>query len=303
MITIITVLFLFITSIEMVYRKNNKLDSDNTFKFKNVPSGIEICNFGSSHGELGFNYEMLEKKYVCFNFGLSAQTLSYDYRLLQNYINNIKNGAIVFIPISYFSLYGTDNGQTNISKDKRYYKIMDKKYIKDYDPVFSIYMKFESIESMTSNLVKTLLNKSEPNYVQINRYNRIGSIEIAKTDVIDVEKVLDTHINNTELTALYNMIDLCREHGATPILLTTPFTRVYNNHMIDDNPKLIEDFADMMKKISNELKVDYYNFSCDKDYIDNYSLFFDCQHLNKMGALTFTDEIMNLIERDGYKVG
>lgn len=81
-------------------------DSYGTKKFFNMPEGIQICNFGSSHGLNGFNYDGVSDKFSCFNFSLHSQTLMYDYRILKHYVNHIKEGGIVFVIISYFSLFG-----------------------------------------------------------------------------------------------------------------------------------------------------------------------------------------------------
>jgi hypothetical protein len=37
------------------------------------------------------------------------QTASYDYRIMQQYIGNLAEGGVVFIPISYFT-FGWDEG-------------------------------------------------------------------------------------------------------------------------------------------------------------------------------------------------
>ena len=94
-------------AVNILFIKMDKSDSDYTNKFSNIPDTLDVCNFGSSHGLFGFNYEDVQYKgYACFNFGLVSQYISYDYRLIQHYGNHIGEGTIVFIPVSYFSLFG-----------------------------------------------------------------------------------------------------------------------------------------------------------------------------------------------------
>lgn len=298
---LVSILILVLFSIEFLYRKNNNFDGDNTFKFKNIPNSLDICNLGSSHGELGINYENLSNNYTCFNFALSAQTISYDYRVLKNYKNHLKENTIVIIPISYFSLYGKTEEDTEgfKQKNKRYYPILDNENIIKYNIFTDIYMKFQSLESSSKNLFLCLINKSKPNNVFNERYQSEGSYDIASKDVVDVENNYDNcEINEIEVEALFKIVELCREVNAYPVFITTPFTRVYNNHMCEKNANFINDFKQLVNSYSDILNVKYYDFSTDNKYVDDYTMFFDCQHLNKKGAILFTDELLQIILDD-----
>ncbi len=109
--------------INQIYISLDKNDSDGTKKFNNVSNNIQICNFGSSHGVYSFDYEDVDDEYVCFNFALSSQRLSYDYRIFDNYKDNIAEGAVVIIPVSYFALFGEpEEEEENFeSRNVRYY--------------------------------------------------------------------------------------------------------------------------------------------------------------------------------------
>ena len=119
--------------------------NDNTLSFNrnDVPYGIQICNFGSSHG-YNFNYEDVSNDYVCFRFALGGQALTYDYRILQNYKDRISDGAAVFILISYFSLFGQPEAQLQdfASKNREYYKILRKDLIEHYDMKTDFYVNY-----------------------------------------------------------------------------------------------------------------------------------------------------------------
>ncbi|MBQ7666042.1 MAG: hypothetical protein IJS42_04940, partial [Synergistaceae bacterium] len=106
-----------------------------TENFRDMPERIQICNLGSSHGECSFYYDGVSNKFSCFNFGLSAQTLMYDYRILQHYVNHINEGGIVFIVISYFSFFGGPETEAEnfIAWNNRYYTILPSRLIKNYD--------------------------------------------------------------------------------------------------------------------------------------------------------------------------
>ena len=76
------------TGYDAAYRRICGIDptQNDEYKFQNVPEGIQVCNFGSSHGRDDFDYSMWQDAYTTFNFALVMQTASYDYRILQQYI-------------------------------------------------------------------------------------------------------------------------------------------------------------------------------------------------------------------------
>ena len=109
-------------------------EDDVTERFLNVPDQIQISTFGSSHGECGFDYEDVTDK-ICFNFSLTAQFPSYDYRLMRYYGDKLAAGGTAYLVVSYFSLFGIDETKTETfaSKNARYYSFLPLEYIKEYD--------------------------------------------------------------------------------------------------------------------------------------------------------------------------
>lgn len=292
------ILLIIISSVEVIFRRNNKLDDDGTLIFNSIPDKIQICNFGSSHGQLAFNYSEYEKKYACFNFGLSRQTLSYDYRILKNYKDKIESNGVVFIVVSYFSFSGKETETYDFeSKNKRYYKILKPENIKEYDLATDIYMNYTSLDTGVNNLLKSLINRSEINYGQEQRMNhetnKAEVLEMLYKDYPETQIEINTNnnvINNInydqeEMDSLIAMINLIKEIGATPIMITTPLTIEFNNVYGND---FIETFENMMKKIAYENNISYYNYGNDPRFVENYSYFFDYHHLNNKGSLFFT---------------
>ena len=95
LIIYLAVLCICIVGLNNIYIHLDPNDSDYTKKFCDVPNNIEICNLGSSHGLFGYNYEDIKNDHTCFNFALTSQSLSYDYRILKYYENNLQEGCIV----------------------------------------------------------------------------------------------------------------------------------------------------------------------------------------------------------------
>lgn len=291
--------------------KRHKADED---KFALIPDRIQICNFGSSHGMFGFNYENLENDYDCFNFGLMGQSLSYDYRLFQYYGDHIDNGAVVFIPVSYFSLFGID--ETSLEgfapKNRRYYSILPASLIKDYDSITDIYVSYlPALVTDTGDLVKTLLGKS--------RTSIDGSGQKVATD-IDVSKnakaTFNIHIGNNqrfyndngnrivnqeEIDALYALIKGCQEKGTIPILITTPYLHEYTDEVKENTENFYDQFYSLVDQVSKDTGVEYYDYAFDERFSSEYSWFKDCDHLNKEGAKIFVDILMQeIVYTKGY---
>ncbi len=279
-------------------------------KFKEIPSSIELCNFGSSHGMYGFNYEDI-KDVNTFNFALSAQTYSYDVRLLEYYGDHIAEGAVVLIPVSYMSLYGGDEvlDAEFLTKNTRYYRILPKRLIKEYDVKTDIIL--NQLPALTAgyDLIKVLLGKQED--VKDTDEVLWGTITTADAAKGEARSIVERHlytnkldaegnriINQEEIDALKLLISKCRERGFTPILITTPFLREYIDEVSNRDPDFLDGFYDDVYQIVSDTGVAYYDYSLDSRFIDNYSLFMNSDHLNKDGARIFTDILMDEVIRN-----
>ncbi len=193
-IIFIVIIAVVTVSVNWVYVKRDKSDPNHINKFYDIPSDVQICNFGSSHGLYGYNYEDIEDTYSCFNFGLSSQTISYDYRLFEEYGDCIGNGTIVFITVSYFSLFG--KGEVNDggfeSKNKRYYAILPATLIKEYDLKTDFFTNYlPALVADTGVLAKTLVGKSVDNN-EVNWQRVASDIDVSA----DAEAAYGRHIKN-----------------------------------------------------------------------------------------------------------
>ncbi len=149
--------------INFAYIKMDVRDKDETGKFTSMPEHIQICNFGSSHGLYSFNYNEYNDKFETFNFGLLSQTLSYDELLMTYYQEHIGKGTIVFLPVSYFSFFGKReiDLSTFKTRNNRYYAILPKEFIKEYDYVTDILIRYlPSLAEKPKEVAKVLMGKS-----------------------------------------------------------------------------------------------------------------------------------------------
>jgi len=285
------------------YGKN--YDGDYTEKFLDISEGIQISNTGSSHGLRAFNYDK-NKRYKCFNFALVSQSLSYDYRLVLHYSDKLKDGGVMFIPVSYFSFYGSDEiTETDFkAKDKRYYKILPPNMIKGYDAKTDFFVNYFPSMSAYEKLLMPFVGveleydemsqKVEDLGLNANELSEMGYSR-AKYHILE-DKIDDNGeriINYGEINACYDIIDLCKSKNIRPIMITTPYLYEYTSAVREIDSDFMIDFMTIIDEIQIETGTEYYDYSEDKRFADHYELFCDMDHLNNEGAEKFTTMIIN----------
>lgn len=295
--------------VSFVYVKRRGSYPYDVEKFDAIPDAIQVCNFGSSHGLRGFIYEDLEDDYDCFNFSTNGQTLSYDYRLFQYYGNHIVEGSVVFITVSDNSLFGTkETSRDEFSlKNKRYYLILPKSLIKEYNCMMDVYVRlFPALAVNTGNLIKTLLG------MEMGEKYITTAEEVAKQVNMGVNRQIgDKEIyydnngnrieNEEEIGALYALIRGCQEKGAIPILISTPYLHEYMDLAKEVAPDFYEHFYSILDRVVKDTGVEYYDYRFDERFVNEYSWFGNINHLNKEGARNFVNIVMEeIVYANGY---
>ncbi|MCR5053306.1 MAG: hypothetical protein K6A69_00505 [Lachnospiraceae bacterium] len=290
-----------VLSINALYEHMDLSDKDNTNKFRSVPKGIEICNLGASHGLLGFNYENVED-HTCFNFALVAQSLSYDKIILNHYKDHIKKGAVVFIPVSFFTLFGSDETEDAEfeEKNKRYYKFLKPSEVKEFD--FETYLFTRYLRSTTDieDLFTVLSGGTRADFY--DRWGMIATPESAfeaayltyqNQIAVSRNESYERDINENEVEALKGIIALCNEIGAKPVLITVPVLKEFTDTINYEDPEFMDDFHKIMDDIVKETGAEYHDYSCDERFCTNYMYFMELDHMNRTGAEAFTDMLLD----------
>lgn len=292
--------------VNFAYVQRDKSDSEFTDKFKTIPSSIKICNFGSSHGLRGFCYEDVTDV-ECFNFALSGQYPLYDYRLFEYYKKDIEKGAVVFIPVSYFSLYGSEEGTEFLNRNKRYYRILPPEFIKDFDIKTYLYVNYAPALQDGIKTMKMLVDGAE------NTNEETWELYATDIDVrTDAQIACKRHIfegklgdngerilNQEEIDSIEDMVNSCYEWGCTPILVTTPFLEEYTDEIENEDPDFMDDFYSHIKRIVEDTGVKYYDYAFDGRFAGRYECFKNSDHLNKEGARQFTNILMDEVVHYG----
>lgn len=187
--------------------------------------------------------------------------------------------------------------------NKRYYKILSPEEIKYYDPITNIFVNdlpdlpvldFD-IKHLFSAVFKDTGIRTVENYGDIKQlgekraafhFRGIRSAEDGKLN-----------FNHEKTDALYNIIKLCRENKLIPILVTTPYLKEYSDPFKRDS-EFMNAFRSIINEVINTTGVRYYDYSEDERFSHDYKLFVDTDHLNKNGALKFTNTIISEVMHD-----
>lgn len=251
---------------------------------------IHVGNLGSSHGAYDFNYDAIrEKGYICFNFANTSQSYDYDLAILQAYGQYMEEGSVMFIPVSYFSFNNeVVNATEREAMSIRYYHFLPSEYIPNYDPYIDLVTHKMPILSAGEDILKLLPEL------------KLSLTAQAADDGIDEEEFAgraqerySRHFDNKDeyflperIDELYAIIDYCQTHDITPVLITTPFSKYYQDLVSDE---FLQEFHATVAKIASDTSVNYYDYSTDERFRDNLDYFSDSDHLNEEGAEYFMD--------------
>ena len=281
------------------YGTMGELRNDSSY-IDDVPEKIQVCDVGNSHSYYAYYYQPYEEDYVCYNFSLPSQSMSYNYRILQNYREKISPNAVVLIGVSYTTFFGNRETEDPDFKslNRKYYHFLSRDLIKEYDFKTDIFVHYlPSLNTTVTDLVKTTIgvnsspdiwdgatNEEEAIRHGLRRYDRHVLANVGR----DGKRIY----NDEEIEAAYNIIELCHEMKATPVLVTTPYLAEYTQPIIDKDPEFFKDFYGVIDEIKEETGVAYYDYAFDERFVDKYEWFLNSDHLNKDGASEFTRVVM-----------
>ncbi|MDE7177620.1 MAG: hypothetical protein K2O59_07350 [Lachnospiraceae bacterium] len=273
----------------------------------NQINNVRLANIGSSHGAYDFVYDTFTESGIsCFNFGHTSQTFEYDLALLAEYGDHLDKGCVLLIPVSYFSFNNETANETEAQAlSVKYYHFLSPKTMPDYDLFTDVVTNRLPILSAGEELLK-LLPKSPFSLTVFAAEETPAEPEMDEAAVAEfanrAAQRFDRHFNNKKEyflpereEQLYAIIGYCKEHGLTPVLITTPFSSYYNNPVPED---FLDRFYGTINRIASDTNVSYYDYSHDQRFSENLIYFSDSDHLNPEGAAYFmeilTEEVTEL---------
>lgn len=312
-------LVVILAPVNMMYQQSNRYKNQNyeLAKYQSVPYQIEIANFGSSHGQLGFYYD--HDGVNSFNFALSSQTPEYDLVLLKDNLDHFAEGAKIIFPISYFTpyLFPQDQDDDFELRNQRYYRILSPFHIIDFDLIQWIKENLSVPNGKELINLKALFDDDELFYELTNQK---GNFPLSNWENVNLVNGMDlsyeanlrwefwmqyranldldrTGTMNPEVITIYQeIVKICEKNNLIPIFVTLPITSELNE-VIDEKfyPIFKEDVRIMMEMIGKPLYLDY---SHNEDFSYNQEYFIDTDHLSKFGADAFTNLLIEDIDRN-----
>lgn len=273
----------------------NRMIYNGTDKYRNMPDVIQVANLGNSHGARSFVYDQL-KDVTGFNFALSAQTLTFDWAVLDCYQKHLAQGAVLFVNFSYFTLYYDEEQDAQYqSRSRMYDDFLPTEYHPNPQEHQRWLERFPFLRFKASDLVDYVLKTPEP-YLGTWRTRRLD--QRTPEDIADAaRKSYEGHaemvgdgFDPRMMEALDNIMNLCAQKGWHVVFYTAPYPEAYVQQY--DEAFLLR-FAADMRAVSQKYSVPWLDYSTDARFADRYELFMDCDHLNKTGAEQFTQIILS----------
>ena len=260
-------------------------------RFLNTPAKIDIANLGSSHGQSAYVYSD-HPELSCVNLANGSQDLAQDERLLENYIDRITKNGVVYVTVTYPSLLSDSTKRSDfLSLNRRYYYCLPPRLILNFSWREWISVKLPGLFS--------------PSW-SASHWKRDEFVEVGEqtADMIDLKddaiSAVERHILGFEKNGIYELnpkmvgyleqiVSVCKEHSVTPILITTPFLREYNDLVPAEFLAVQQSF---LKNFSETQQIEYLDFSRDTRFQDRHDLFVNSDHLNDTGGLYFTNLLL-----------
>jgi len=269
---------------------------------------IQILILGNSHANYGVDPTQFDN--YAYNLANLNQSIYFDKRLTMRYLDSLSNLRYVFINVDHHSLYTSSQGLWDIwsyygngiiYKDRMYLLEDVSPFLFGFKPKVSIsllktsicnYLQYKNYKilnfkvekgiNVRDSLIKGFVTFegtndqlfSESHY--INRANYFSELISLSDEYQEVKNDLE------------DFIKILLSRGIKPILFSVPQYYEYRKFIDRDN---LYKYNSDISVISKKYNIEFWDYSGDSSFIK--SDFYDCDHLNKTGAVKFS-RILNL---------
>lgn len=268
--------------------------------FKKKPLTYNIINFGNSHGN-SFDYSVFGLKGK--NAHINGSSPYYYRQLYKYYKEDLNQGAVVVIPLSYF-IFGRDAGANNSIFNDQFYHFLPPSLIRDYD--FQKHLDLIN-KNITTNILDVLDSENHEDIesdttIRFRPYSyakfsqnlskqNIDKTEEGKKIALKQQRIFDAKSVDANISYLSELIDDAIKSGFKPVLVTPPYLTDYSRNF--SNTWLNDHFYKHIKKLEEAYNIPYFDFSKAEDYSNHGWLFRDTHHVNNYGRVRFTKTFLN----------
>lgn len=270
---------------------------EQTDVFRNIPEQIDIAVFGTSHGREDF--KTAPEGAVMFNFALSSQTPAYDLRLMRQYQDNIRPGALVVLTVTPVFPFFLQSEEGFDLRQSRYYRILSPTNMIRPDWGYALCLWISPLLTEEYTKIANAFLHPEP-LVPTSDERRAGKVLQPEDLPAEKERIHKDHIapditlfpeENPYMADSYReMLALCQENGWRAVLVTPPYTAEYLECHEEYDPDFFPVFQDFMRGLTETYGAPWLDYSDDAAFSRRYDLFADIDHLNQAGAELFNEQ-------------
>lgn len=286
----VTILFLpinYFVSISHDYNINGAI-----MAFKEDPHPVDIINLGASHAMYGYDFESAGLEHL--DLALPAQTIEYDYKLLKEYGEYVKEDGVILVSISQATFGSTENNYIG-----NYYKILDRE---DIDPFnwIDYYTYLYLPGANTGRFLSAVAGRLKEFRWDDYKAWTGGGDNYAKRKSQRVEDEYQIALEDTTISEnmayLKAIIDHCNDNGYPVVLTIEPVHQSYATYFDED---VMDEFV---FQYLDELDLDapLLNYMNDERFSDRQDYFIDPDHLNKEGRQVFSRIVAEDLRKMGY---
>lgn len=270
----------------------------NEYSYKNkylqdYKDKISTLILGHSHTAWGINPHMLDS---AFNAAKAARPLYYDARLTEIWVPSMKNLKVLIIPHGYDFPWGFFNLHYWNKEWKQntiymHFKYMDIPYLESpHDFLFHTAL-------FSNNFAMDSFHDEE---MGLDTYDSLGFVWHAKEMHQDSDWKNDdnVHIQNIGADSLYKYVyeytlqlkeiaKICYENNVRLVAITTPCHELYLEQTNEIGMRTLYKIIDSIRV---SYPIEYYNYISDEEFRAD-SFYYDCSHLNYIGAEHFTKRL------------
>jgi len=263
-------------------------------RFKTLNKNYDFINLGTSHGS-DFIYSVYGINGKAFNW--EANTIYYDlqdYKYLKPQLNK---GAVIIIPLSYFS-FGLDENRTDKGEDNgfdnQFYHFLPVKNIHDYSAKKNIKVFIQEAKKnyfgffeQFSTVEKKKVEKGKDIDIEKAKAKKLKYLAYSSKINVKHHKIIGTYADSeVNIGYLSNLIKDAIDSGYKPVLVTTPYYSAYNKGFGEQ--WLDEHYYKNLLVVKEEFDIPYFNYSTDNRFDSNPDLFRNSDHLNQKGRKYFS---------------
>ena len=99
-----------------------------------------------------------------------------------------------------------------------------------------------------------------------------------------------------DVPCLREMIRLSKDLGCVPGLFTPPYLKEFMMEVKENGPDLLDAFYETIHEIVEQERINYFDWSQDKQFYEAYQLFTNLYHLNRDGIQQFTEILIDTVK-------